>query len=93
MKSKVIHGYEYFLSDKPEKKLMVKVNGKFIYFGDSKFQHYKDKTSLLPKEMNHLDPLRRTSYIMRASKIENKYGNLTYKDPTYANYHALEILW
>jgi hypothetical protein len=91
--SKTIKGFTYYISDKPNKKLMVKVNNKFLYFGDSKYQHYRDKTGLLPKEQNHLDPKRRLRYIMRASNIKDKEGNYTFSNPESPNYHALNILW
>ncbi len=90
---KEIKGYRYFLSDKPNKKLMVKVNGKWLHFGDSRYQHYKDKTGLLPKEQNHLDPKRRLRYITRASNIVDKNGNYTFNNPESPNYHSMYILW
>ena len=91
--SKVINGLTYFLSEKPNKKLKVKVNDKWVHFGDSRYQHYFDKTKLLNKELNHLDKTRRNRYIMRASNIMDKEGNRTMNDINSANYHALRILW
>lgn len=85
--------YEYFISDKAGKKLYALVEGKKVYFGDTNYDHYKDKTGLLPKSSNHLDEKRRTSYLARASKIKDKNGNLTAKDEKSPNYHALRILW
>ena len=52
-------------------------NGKNIHFGDRM----------------HEDPERRLRYRKRASKIKNKYGKLTYKDPKYANYWSYHLLW
>ena len=88
-----IDKYEYFISDKSNKKLYTIVEGKKIYFGDTRYSHYKDKTGLLPKSHNHLDENRMTSYIARASKIKDKSGALTANDPSSANWHALRILW
>lgn len=90
---KVIKGYKYFVSDKPEKKLMVDVNGKRLYFGATGYEHYKDKTGLLNPNLNHLDKVRRNRYIMRASNIKDKDGNYTHLNPESPNYHALNILW
>jgi hypothetical protein len=80
----LVNGYDYQLSDKKGKKLMVTVKGKKIRFGDSSYQHYKDKTGLLPKSLNHLDEKRRQSYLKRS-------GGST--DPSTAGYHAINILW
>ena len=88
-----IDKYDYFVSDKQSKKLYVIVNGKKIYFGDSNYQHYKDKTGLLAKSQNHLDEKRRASYLARASKIKDKSGALTANNPNSPNYHAIRILW
>lgn len=85
--------YEYFISDKAGKKLYALVEGKKVYFGDTKYDHYKDKTGLLPKSSNNLDEKRRASYLARASKIKDKNGNLTAKDEKSPNYHATRILW
>ncbi len=85
--------YEYFISDKPAKKLYVLVDGRKIYFGDTKYTHFKDATGLLPKSQNHGDEVRRKSYLARASKIKDKSGNLTSTNPSSPNYHALRILW
>jgi len=85
--------YEYFLSDKKNKKLFTIVNSKKIYFGDTKYTHFKDATELLPKSSNHGDEVRKKSYIARASKIKDKAGNLTANDPSSPNWHSLRILW
>ncbi len=90
---KIIKGYKYFVSDKPEKKLMVDVNGKRLYFGATGYEQYKDKTGLLNPDTNHLDKTRRNRYLMRAKNIKDKEGNLTYLDPESPNYHAVNILW
>lgn len=90
---KKVGKYIYYISDKPEKKLMTIVNGKKIYFGQMGYMHYKDKTGLLDKSLSHLDKDRRNRYIARASKIVNKEGELTALNPESPNYHAINILW
>jgi hypothetical protein len=85
--------YEYFISDKIGKKLFTIVNDKKIYFGDTNYQHYYDKTGLLSKSTNHLDKKRQEAYFKRASKIKDKAGNLTANDPNSPNYHSLRIIW
>ena len=88
-----IDGFVYYKSDKPNKKLMVNVNGKTIYFGDTRYQHYFDRTGLLNKWYNHLDPARRISYIKRAMNIKDGDGNFSVNNPESANYHAIRVLW
>jgi len=90
--------YDYEKSTRKGKKLMVKVkqsNGKIktIHFGNDKYQHYEDKTGLLPKSLNHGDKQRRNNYLKRSKAIKNKKGELTHLDPLSANYHAIRILW
>ena len=68
-------------STRKDKKLMVKVNDKWVHFGNPKYQHYKDKTGIW-KEKDHLDKERRKSYLARAKGIKDKNGNLTWKDKT-----------
>lgn len=84
--------YTYYKSNKKDKKLMVVVKGKWIHFGDSSMQHYKDKTGIW-KHLDHNDKKRQDSYIKRASGIVNKDGYPTWLKPDSANYHAVRILW
>jgi len=93
MSTRVINGYTYSISDKPNKKLKVTVDSKVIHFGDSRYEHFFDKTGLLPKSQNHGDEKRRKDYLTRASKIKDKNSNLTVDNPNSANYHAYRILW
>ena len=93
MTSKTIDGYTYMRSDKKGKKLMVIVNDKKIHFGADGYTHFRDKTGLLPKSLNHDDKARRQSYLARTAKIRRKDGSLTANDPTSPNYHARKILW
>ncbi len=89
----IIDNIIYKLSDKPKYKLKALYNNKWIYFGSPNYENYYDKSNLLPKYYNHLDPIRRKSYLLRASKIKDKYGNLTAYDKNSPNYHAINILW
>lgn len=91
--SKTIDGYTYERSTAKGKKLMVKVDGKTIHFGASGMEHFRDRTGLLPKSLNHGDKARRQSYLARTAKIRRKDGSLTANDPKSANYHARKILW
>lgn len=84
--------YEYSKSTRPNKKLMVKVNNKWIHFGDAKMQQFKDRTGIW-EMTNHHDPIRRKKYLARAKGIKDKDGNLTWKDPNSANFHSVHILW
>ena len=37
---------EFKQSTRKNKKYMVKYNGKWIHFGDTRYEHYRDKTPL-----------------------------------------------
>lgn len=85
--------YNYSKSTRKNKKLMTVVNGKTIHFGNPLYQHYKDRTGLLPKSMNHGNSDRRSNYLSRSGGIKNKAGKLTKNDPMSPNYHARRVLW
>jgi len=85
--------YTYERSDKKNKKLKVIVDNKTIHFGDIRYEHFKDKTGLLPKRLNHGDQKRRKNYLTRTAGIKNKEGKLTKDLPSSANFHARRILW
>jgi len=85
---------EFSKSKVKNKKYAVKYNGKTINFGDSRMEQYKDSTGLgLYTSKNHLDPVRRKSYLARAKGIKNKKGELTWKDKASANYYSVRYLW
>ncbi len=88
--------YKPFKSKSKGKKYSVYVmkNGKkrLINFGDSNMEQYKDKGGLYSSK-NHLDPVRRKSYLARAKGIKNKEGKLTWKDKNTANYWSVHYLW
>ena len=85
--------YNYELSTAKGKKLMTVVNGKIIHFGASGMEHFKDKTGLLPKSLNHGDKERRKNYLTRTAKIKDGKGKLTKDNPNSANFHARRVLW
>jgi hypothetical protein len=76
--------YNYELSTAKGKKLMVVVNNKIIHFGASGMEHFKDKTGLLPKSLNHGDKERRKNYLTRTAKIKDGKGKLTKDNPSSA---------
>lgn len=85
--------YNYELSSRKGKKLMTVVDGKLVHFGASGMEHFKDKTGLLPKNLNHGDQERRKNYLDRSGKIKDKQGRLTKDLPSSPNYHARRVLW
>ena len=95
----MIHGkgikigkYTYYKSDHINKKLMTTVDKKNIYFGDAAYEQYKDKTGIWTT-LDHNNESRRRSYLKRSKGIKDKDGNITWKDPKSANYHAIRVLW
>lgn len=88
-----INNIEYQLSEKKNKKLKAYVNSSWVHFGQKGYEHFFDKTGLLPKDLNHKDEKRRELYLKRASKIKDKEGNLTANDKTSPNWFSINILW
>tara|TARA_E500000318_G_C3510433_1_gene192089 strand:+ start:37 stop:309 length:273 start_codon:yes stop_codon:yes gene_type:complete len=84
--------YDYKRSTRPDKKLMVVVDGKTIHFGARSMEQFKDKTGIW-KSKDHGDDKRRKSFLARAKGIKKKDGSLAWKDPKSPNYHAVRILW
>ncbi len=89
--------YKPFVSKNPKKKYSVYVKGnngnpKLIHFGDRSMEQYKDKLGHYSSK-NHLDPVRRKSYLARAKGIKDKNGNLTWKNKNSANYYSIRYLW
>ena len=71
-------------SNRMNKKYVVTLkNDNKIHFGDRRYEDF----------LIHKDTERRMQYRKRASKIKNKAGKLTYKDPNYANYWSYHLLW
>jgi hypothetical protein len=84
-------------SSSPGKKLKAEFTyqGKqrIVHFGATGYQHYYDRTGLLPKSQNHKDPVRRKAYFERHSKVLNKEGKRVINDPLSASYWAYKYLW
>lgn len=58
-------------------------NGKQIHFGDSRYEDY-----LMPN-----DRKRGENYRNRASKLRDKWANLTFSDKNKPNFWAYYLLW
>ena len=90
--------YVPFKSTRRDKKydIFVWKNGKRtkISFGDAKYGHYRDDTKAKAwSKLDHLDLERRRKYIMRASQIVNKKGELTADILSSPNFYSLRYLW
>lgn len=78
-------GYDIFISDRfPKKYFAQKDNGKKIYFGDIRYQHYKDKMGYY-FVLDHKDPERRRLFKLRHENTRKiKYSPSWFAD---------KILW
>lgn len=79
-------GVVFQKSDKKNKKYKaILPNGKDVYFGDTRYQHYKDRTPLkIYSNLDHNDLKRRELYYKRHPKDYPKYS---------ADYFAKKYLW
>jgi hypothetical protein len=76
--------YDYvMLSDKPNKKIKISINGKIIHYGLKGSQTWIEGASEDKKN----------SYQARASKITNKNGEYTYKIRYTPNFLSYWTLW
>ena len=75
--------YKIVQSWRKNKKFAVNVNGKWIHFGDKRYQDYTQ----------HKDKERRLNYIKRASNIRDKYGKKTINNINSPNYWSARYLW
>jgi hypothetical protein len=76
--------YQYAeLSNRPDKKIKVVIDGQTIHFGD------KNSTTYLEGASDE----KRDAYRARASKIKNKDGQYTYLIKYTPNYLAYHVLW
>jgi len=89
----IIDGLRFEKSEKKNKKLKVFYNNNWIHFGDDRYKHFFDKTTLLNPDLNHFDPIRRQKYLNRALNIRDKEGNLTAYEKNSPNYYAVNYLW
>lgn len=86
---------EFKKSTREGKKYMAKTpSGRWIHFGSTSHQHYKDSTGLgIYSHLDHGDPKRRASYRKRHSAIRTKSGNLAYRDKEQPSYYSYYFLW
>ena len=71
-------------STRKNNKYMVTLpEGKKVHFGSPKY----------PDFLFHKDEERRDRYLSRATKIKNRQGELTYKDPNSSNFWSYNLLW
>jgi hypothetical protein len=87
-----IGNYDYKKSTRPDKKLMVEVDGKTIHFGSRAMSHYKDKTEIW-KSKDHGDIKRLKAFRKRMKGIKLKDGTKAVNNPKSPAYHSLRILW
>ena len=87
--------YTYSKSTAKGKKLMTEVNGKKIHFGGNPntSKHFKDRTGLLDKKLNHNDTKIKKAWYARHSKIKLKDGSFAIKDVNSPSYHSANVLW
>ena len=69
-------------SKRKNNKYMVEYKGKKIHFGSVNTEDF----------IIHKDPDRRDKYRVKAMKITNKDGELTYQLPTYPNYWSVKLV-
>ncbi len=84
--------YTYEKSPVKNKKLRTVVNGKTVDFGDTRYQHFTDRTKIY-SNLDHKDSDRRKNYLTRTANQKDGSGKLTKDNPMSANYHARRILW
>jgi hypothetical protein len=71
-------------STRKNKKYMVFVDGKMIHFGDTRYQHYEDKTYLkLYSNLNHYDEERQNNYKKRHNKTRHKLYSASWFSDNY----------
>ena len=76
--------YETKLSTRKGKKLMSMFDDKWVHYGADGYEHFKDRSGLLPSNLNHLDPKRRTNYLKRHANTRYKKGT-----PSWFSWHVL----
>ncbi len=79
-------GYDIFVSDKYPKKYYAKVGNRKVYFGDQRYQQYRDVIGRYAS-LDHLDKERRKNF-------RSRHG---YKGPLdlpgTARWFAIRLLW
>ena len=69
--------------EKNNKYMVTLKSGKKVHFRSKKLADY----------LTHKDDDRRDKYLARATKIKNKQGELTHKNPESANFWSVNLLW
>lgn len=77
--------YKPVKSTRKFKKYMVKTPNGIIHFGDTRYEHFKDKIGLY-SSLDHNDPERRELYYKR-------HGERNITDKNRAKYWSHKILW
>ncbi len=68
--------------------------GRWIPFGDKRYQHYKDTTPLkLYKNLDHNDPSRRKRFRSRHKEIKTNDGTPAYLNKEQPAYYSWNYLW
>ena len=83
----IIHmfGHTFNTDTGNNKKYKVLVNGKYVYFGDRRYEQYYDKIGAY-FYLNHLDKERRARY-------RERHRNDFINDPSHAGYWSYNYLW
>jgi len=76
--------FDFYISDRKHKKYMVKVENKWIHFGDKRYEHYKDQLGSY-SHLDHMNPKRRKNYKKRHENTRHKKYS--------ASWFADQILW
>ena len=86
---------EFKKSTRKNKKYMAKSpSGRWIHFGHTGYQQYRDVTGLgLYSHLDHNDPKRRVAYRKRHGAIKLKSGKLAVLDPETSAYYSYRFLW
>lgn len=73
---------------------MIKVNNKYVHFGDSRYPQYRDTTPLkLYSHLDHNDKTRRELYYNRHSNVTQKENALKKTPKNTAKYFSHKFLW
>lgn len=77
-------GYPIYVSNKWPKKYYAVVDGRKVYFGDARYEQFRDKLGRYSNK-DHGDPTRRAQYKSRHEKDRHERGT--------AGWFADQILW
>jgi len=77
-------GYDIYISKKYPKKYYAMVNNKKVYFGDIRYEQFRDKMGHYT-DLNHFDTKRRTNYKRRHEYDRHKVAS--------AGWFADQVLW